>query len=207
MFTLINYHSVGRPTQRGPLSLFISLPVPSYPPAPSLTVIWWSLCWNVNTLPRIPSWRLAISFPLWNWRRRIASRFTSRQVQHFHDVGNARARRGAAPRGNCLISPGFNYLPFPPLGRRKGLRVNERRIDSGEDDEVCAGRLSRPRPLLFAPSRSRGRTECVGSCAAMKWSAGLASNPHLSKQLSFCLGTGSSLGNGPKCFCSKSGEA
>lgn len=115
--------------------------------------------------------------------------------------------RGAAPRGNCLISPGFNYLPSLPLGRRKGLRVNERRIDSGEDDEVCAGRLSRPRPLPFAPSRSRGRTECVGSCAAIKWSAGLASNPRLSKQLSFCLGTASSLGNGPKCFCSKSGEA
>lgn len=61
--------------------------------------------------------------------------------------------RRAAPRGNCLISPGFNYLPSPPLGRRKGLRVNERRIDSGEDDEVCAGRLSRPRPLPFAPSQ------------------------------------------------------
>lgn len=29
-------------------------------------VIWWSLCWNVNTLPNILRWQLAISFSRWN---------------------------------------------------------------------------------------------------------------------------------------------
>lgn len=138
---------------------------------------------------------------------------------HFHPANMARrhlkvsriatlsALRRARARARrlveiCLISPGFNYLLLPPLGRSEGLRVNERRIDTGQDHQVFVT-LKAPPPSrpLFAPLRSRGRTECVGSCVPIKWSAGL------SKQLLFSAGTGSSLGKEPKRFCSDGGES
>lgn len=93
MFTPINYHS-GRPSGPARPAFIIHI---------SPCAFWSSRSFSYSNKMKpflkcqysaagIPGWRRAISFPLWNWRRRTASRFVSRQVQHFQDVGNARAR-------------------------------------------------------------------------------------------------------------------
>lgn len=124
-----------------PLSLFIGCLLMAaetcLPPAPSYTLIWWSLCGNVNTVPAILSWRLVIFIS--TLRYDVASPQSSRPARcHTFNSFGARVHvHGTpAPGGNCLISSSFNYLPFPPLGRSEGLRVNERRIDNQQDDQL-----------------------------------------------------------------------
>lgn len=135
MFTLINDHSVGRLTPRGPLSLFILFPVP-----PQHASCFFFCSKMMKTLlPLLPS----------------TPSFASCQVLYSKFLG-----AGTWLGGSCLISRGFNYLHWPPLGRSEGLRVNERRIDSEHNDQVSMTLQGSPLPPtpLFALSQSGGRS-------------------------------------------------
>lgn len=146
MFALLNYHSVDRPTRRGLLSLFISFPVP--PSAGRNVPSTCSFLYSNMMKPllkcqysaRYP--QLAACHFISSLRYNVASPPGLRPARchAFNSFPGAathvHAACVAAPGGNCLISPSFNYLPSSPLGRSEGLRVNERRIDTGQDDQV-----------------------------------------------------------------------